>query len=379
MAEGHALEDHGRADASDSLSSTTDRSSPLNESGKSENARLPPHAVAVGLRGLRLTSGEEMRLVKICRARMISCEASLYRRSSWVSVATLFTRESGRQYSWQSCKRRVSDYVAYMRACRAAFDAGLPLPSSRTYKHESVCIEVDKWLDECDARVRKDKTRAEQLRDLREKTDRELEDRRSRNFKRVQEWIDNLEDPRDILDRLQGNNSNSNNVNDKCSAIRRSRSRSPHRSKDQGNNRYRQRSPQSSASRILGEHENRKDACQQPNKEMPADATRENSSISGDGEIAACELAEWLGANDFVTKFFIETVEEVFTNATATMDKRIDQFAREFKDASPDAVLIRATKENFRRLCTYISDEFASVVGPSRHRGLSAISKDAGP
>lgn len=58
-------------------------------------------------RGTPLTAQQEATLVGLCKARTAGGPCANQTKQFWRSVAAAFEKETGRPYSWQSCRRRM--------------------------------------------------------------------------------------------------------------------------------------------------------------------------------------------------------------------------------------------------------------------------------
>lgn len=208
-----------------------------------------------GGRGLRLTADEELCLVEICKENMENYNVSDHPKSFWMSMAEVFFIKCGRIYSWQSCRRRIGNYITNRKAYWAALDRGLPPPDH--YMDGALERAVDKWMWECDAKweamQRRQEMENEQLAAAREKQRLEFEAHRKNSLKRVQSWVDNVPPPEEVkpLPRHWGevpflpNNRYRSPTRSRPRSHSRSRSRSPRRTEDDtgsySNNQYRQR------------------------------------------------------------------------------------------------------------------------------------------
>lgn len=59
-------------------------------------------------RGMALTAQQEATLVELCKARTAGGPCANQPKQFWRSVAAVFEKETGRPYSWQSCRRRMT-------------------------------------------------------------------------------------------------------------------------------------------------------------------------------------------------------------------------------------------------------------------------------
>lgn len=74
------------------------------QSAQSSTARASPRSG----RGMPLTAQQEATLVRLCMARTAGGPCASHTKQFWRSVAAAFERETGRPYSWQSCRRRMA-------------------------------------------------------------------------------------------------------------------------------------------------------------------------------------------------------------------------------------------------------------------------------
>ena len=336
---------------------TPDQSLPLAELLKHNTDRRQPLVPPVPCtqRGLRLSIAEELCLIQICKENLSHYDTTGRSKSFWVHISDSFAKDSGRAYSWQSCKRRFSNYVQYRKAYLNALGAGVQPPKSVTYVDVHVCNVVDKWIRECDAR---EKTRNEQLRartgafreEREEREKHEHAARRLKNFKQIQDWIDGVEES--SVEELLPSSSPGDN-----SSLTRSRSRSPRRSEDDppphSGNRYRQRSPSRhglidrSSDRRAGSHIAREGDTEKRHAnhidsvvcrfDQPGMTLAESIKRSRNGRLINVMPSKGNEAAKFehMGQFFIDTIKEAFTSAAAIVTRRIDELAHELDSRMP--------------------------------------------
>lgn len=222
-----------------------------------QSGREPAH------RGLKLSQEEELCLLRICREQMTTYNAEEYPKSFWIQISNLFIEESKRTYSWQSCRRRISNYVKRRKNFYETLNYNHFHVNPDMYKDDIVTRELDIWISDCDNKQRLLQRKKEIENERRnamkhEKERREYEERRMKNVKRVNDWMDTIPLPdisnlssssrllRHPLDEVSASALLEDNANRGYRRHSRSRSRSPRRSIDSPcniNNRYRQRSP----------------------------------------------------------------------------------------------------------------------------------------
>ncbi|KAJ5390877.1 uncharacterized protein N7496_001945 [Penicillium cataractarum] len=95
-----------------------------------EHAGLPPSSTALAGprsgRGKQLTAQEVSALYGLCKARLNSGRFADQPKRFWREVAQAFERQTGRPYSWQSCRRRITKLESEVDPQQA--DAPVPTP-----------------------------------------------------------------------------------------------------------------------------------------------------------------------------------------------------------------------------------------------------------
>jgi hypothetical protein len=146
-------------------------------------------------RGKRLTLAEQKSLFRLCEQYMTRCDAHEYPKSFWIKISELLLKSTGRKYSWQSCRRRMQQYVEKRKTYWAAFDADKTLPDLGDMD-EDLASDIDDWIGRCELRLEKEE------KERREKAQRsELEQAelaRAMKFQRTFEWAKNLPPPEEM-------------------------------------------------------------------------------------------------------------------------------------------------------------------------------------
>ncbi|KAA8643629.1 hypothetical protein EYZ11_009783 [Aspergillus tanneri] len=101
-------------------------------------------------RGLKLNLTEQVRLVEICRDAMGHCNAKAYPKSFWIRISTALEEDTGRRYSWQSCRRRMETMIAKRTQFWEAFEDYAYRKDHRPcdIENEQVADKLDLWLEQ---------------------------------------------------------------------------------------------------------------------------------------------------------------------------------------------------------------------------------------
>lgn len=151
-------------------------------------------------RGKRLLPEEESCLVDICTTEMGSVDINDHRKLFWEEISEALYRLTHRQYSWQSCKRRMGRLIEAYQAYHDKFQRGISWandhdPLLREYELMSTGIkEQIGQLVDMDAEQTYCPVAEEQAELDKEKEEawKDFEDRRNGKLARVQKWLDGL-------------------------------------------------------------------------------------------------------------------------------------------------------------------------------------------
>lgn len=72
---------------------------------------VPPRQPRAG-RGTQLTASQDAALIKICMLHREHTRLAKHTKSFWRAISSNLLKETGRVYSWQSCRRRMLDWEA---------------------------------------------------------------------------------------------------------------------------------------------------------------------------------------------------------------------------------------------------------------------------
>lgn len=146
-------------------------------------------------RGKRLTLAEQKSLFRLCETYMNRCEAHEYPKSFWIKISELLLKSTGRKYSWQSCRRRIQQYVERRKAFWAAFDAKKTLPDLGDMD-EDLASDIDVWMTRCEGRLETEEKERQEKAQQAEVDQAEL----ARNLKlqRTFEWAKGLPVPEEM-------------------------------------------------------------------------------------------------------------------------------------------------------------------------------------
>ncbi|KAB8067705.1 hypothetical protein BDV29DRAFT_84086 [Aspergillus leporis] len=114
---------------------------------------LAYHDVAIehSGRGIQLTVNEQQCLISLCRDLMEHYELGHYPKSFWIRVSTALQEQTGRRYSWQSCRRRIAGYITKRKAYWAAYKLTNQEPDCDM--NEDIADDVDSWMGSCDRKL----------------------------------------------------------------------------------------------------------------------------------------------------------------------------------------------------------------------------------
>ncbi|OJJ74901.1 hypothetical protein ASPBRDRAFT_193590 [Aspergillus brasiliensis CBS 101740] len=110
-------------------SASLDQSTPIDS--------LPILTVPFTGRGKQLSVPEQVCLVNLCAASMNDDDAHSHPKSFWIKISNKLELQTGRRYSWQSCRRRIQTYISKRKAHWEAFVNGDPYPG--------VDIDAEVW------------------------------------------------------------------------------------------------------------------------------------------------------------------------------------------------------------------------------------------
>lgn len=146
-------------------------------------------------RGKRLTLEEQKSLFRLCEQYMNRYDAHEYPKSFWMKISELLLKSTGRKYSWQSCRRRMQQYVEKRKTYWAAFDADKTLPDLGDMD-EDLASDIDDWMGRCELRLQNEE---KERRDKAQKTELEqAELARALKLQRTFEWAKNLPPPEEM-------------------------------------------------------------------------------------------------------------------------------------------------------------------------------------
>ncbi|RLL99164.1 hypothetical protein CFD26_105628 [Aspergillus turcosus] len=146
-------------------------------------------------RGKRLTLAEQKSLFRLCEQYMTRCDAHEYPKSFWIKISELLLKSTGRKYSWQSCRRRMQQYVEKRKTYWAAFDADKTLPDLGDMD-EDLASDIDDWIGRCELRLEKEEKERKEKAQRSELEQAELA--RALKFQRTFEWAKNLPPPEEM-------------------------------------------------------------------------------------------------------------------------------------------------------------------------------------
>ncbi|KAE8388311.1 hypothetical protein BDV23DRAFT_159472 [Aspergillus alliaceus] len=101
-------------------------------------------------RGIQLTVHEQQCLVSLCRDMMDHYELGHYPKSFWIRISAALQEQTGRRYSWQSCRRRISGYITKRKTYWASYKVN-NLPDCDM--HSDIAYDVDSWMGSCDRKM----------------------------------------------------------------------------------------------------------------------------------------------------------------------------------------------------------------------------------
>ncbi|GIK02116.1 hypothetical protein Aspvir_006159 [Aspergillus viridinutans] len=146
-------------------------------------------------RGKRLTLVEQKSLFRLCEQYMNRYDAHEYPKSFWMKISELLLKSTGRKYSWQSCRRRMQQYVEKRKTYWAAFDADKTLPDLGDMD-EDLASDIDDWMGRCELRLQKEE---KERRDKAQQSELEqAELARALKLQRTYEWAKNLPPPEEM-------------------------------------------------------------------------------------------------------------------------------------------------------------------------------------
>ncbi|GAB1204216.1 hypothetical protein APSETT445_002865 [Aspergillus pseudonomiae] len=77
-------------------------------------------------------------------------ELGHYPKSFWIRISTALQEQTGRRYSWQSCRRRIIGYITKRKAYWAAYKYN-QIPECDI--HSDVAEDIDSWMGSCDKKL----------------------------------------------------------------------------------------------------------------------------------------------------------------------------------------------------------------------------------
>ena len=174
-------------------------------------------------RGLRLSVIEERCMVNICLEHMSSPLAQDYRKCFWEKMTGLLYQETGREYSWQSCKRqmtRLLDTVRMHSDMRQDLPGNdtLPVPTSYNeylFLDTEVVQKIESFFRDIVDRIALQEEIDEQEERERKSMDPKVE--------RVETWLSRISPP----DELESIKDESEELGSRPRPSKRNRSRSP--------------------------------------------------------------------------------------------------------------------------------------------------------
>ncbi|GAB1191902.1 hypothetical protein APSETT444_001086 [Aspergillus pseudonomiae] len=116
----------------------TDHPSTPTESKLASGLLYNDVAVEHSGRGIQLTVNEQQ------------CLISHYPKSFWIRISTALQEQTGRRYSWQSCRRRIIGYITKRKAYWAAYKYN-QIPECDI--HSDVAEDIDSWMGSCDKKL----------------------------------------------------------------------------------------------------------------------------------------------------------------------------------------------------------------------------------
>ncbi|EAW08472.1 uncharacterized protein ACLA_032070 [Aspergillus clavatus NRRL 1] len=146
-------------------------------------------------RGKRLTLAEQKSLFRLCETYMNRYDASEYPKRFWIKISDLLLKSTGRKYSWQSCRRRIQQYVEKRKAFWAAFDADKTLPDLGDMD-EDLASDIDDWMTRCEKRLEKEEKERRDKAYQAEIEQAELA--RSLKLQRTFDWANGLPPPEEM-------------------------------------------------------------------------------------------------------------------------------------------------------------------------------------
>ncbi|KAE8368817.1 hypothetical protein BDV27DRAFT_30199 [Aspergillus caelatus] len=128
----------------------TDHPSTPTESKLASGLLYNDVAVEHSGRGIQLTVNEQQCLISLCRNMMDHYELGHYPKSFWIRISAALQEQTGRRYSWQSCRRRIIGYITKRKAYWAAYKYN-NIPECDM--HSEVADDVDSWMGSCDRKL----------------------------------------------------------------------------------------------------------------------------------------------------------------------------------------------------------------------------------
>ncbi|EIT80062.1 hypothetical protein F9C07_895 [Aspergillus flavus] len=128
----------------------TDHPSTPTESKVTSGLLYNDVAVEHSGRGIQLTVNEQQCLISLCRNMMDHYELGHYPKSFWIRISAALQEQTGRRYSWQSCRRRIIGYITKRKAYWAAYKYN-HIPECDM--HSEVADDVDSWMGSCDRKL----------------------------------------------------------------------------------------------------------------------------------------------------------------------------------------------------------------------------------
>lgn len=219
-------------------------------------------------RGKRLTPDEVRSLARVFMKNTEENDVEHLPKAFWVKVSDQFLRETGRSYSWQSCKRRMSRMVAACQLYRIAISNGKPFENQFLdrdlrdvpedlrvhildwlHKMDKKCVEMDRPFIENNLRLEAKSGKrcpdTHEWKKATEEKERLLErEYHRRKHDRVRKWLNSLPPAGKMVSGFHSQDEIERIERGRDARFDPSRQRDRSRSPNREVTKYRQRSPQ---------------------------------------------------------------------------------------------------------------------------------------
>ncbi|KAE8152435.1 hypothetical protein BDV25DRAFT_151129 [Aspergillus avenaceus] len=153
-------------------------------------------------RGIRLNVYEQQCLISICRDLMEHYELGHHPKSFWLQVSASLFQQTGRRYSWQSCRRRIAGYIEKRKAYWFAYKLN---QDPECDMHDDVADDLDSWMGSCDRRAGRPVRQEVAMKSVEKPEERNTSGpvqlvsmQQLIKYTRVANWVDSLPHPREM-------------------------------------------------------------------------------------------------------------------------------------------------------------------------------------